>query len=38
MFDPNCDIRSLSLNDELPAPFASKNTQFLGELFINFLE
>jgi len=38
MFDPNCDIRSLSLNDELPAPFSSKNTQFLGELFINFLE
>jgi len=38
MFDPNCDIRSLSLNDELPAPFSTKNTQTLGELFINFLE
>jgi len=38
MFDPDCDIRSLSLNDELPAPFSTKNNQMIGELFILFLD
>lgn len=38
MFDPECDIRSLSLNDELPAPFSTKNTQMIGELFVAFLD
>jgi len=38
MFDPDCDIRSLSLNDELPAPFSTKNTQLIGELFVLFLD
>jgi len=38
MFDPDCDIRSLSLNDELPSPFSTKNTQLIGELFVLFLD